>query len=98
MSNDLIRIINHFTPKHQRIKLLEELGETTASLARYVCNPNELTLHNVKEELIDTMLLMEQFMIIHNVKKSEIHLMKEMKVSRTLERMKENENNFGSEI
>ena len=82
-------IINHYKKDHQQIKLLEELSEAAASIARYINEPSAINLYSAKEELVDTLSLIEQFFIIHNIKKSEIYLIQETKNERTLQRIKE---------
>jgi len=82
------KIIEIYGSRHQTIKLLEELGEASASVSRYINNPNDANLHGVKEELCDCLILIEQFFLITNTKKSEIALITELKLDRTLQRIK----------
>jgi len=83
------KICEYYGVEHQLVKLLEELGEASASVARYINKPSDNNLHGAKEELCDCLILIEQFFLITNTKKSEIALITEMKLDRTLQRIKD---------
>jgi len=83
------KIIGHFGADKQILKSMEELSELIQALARHQVEPSEANLYNIKEEIADCTIMIMQLCIIYNIKESEISFIKETKLARVMDRIKE---------
>jgi len=78
------KIIEHYGKAKQLTKTCEEASEMIQAICKYQLDPSDLTLYNVKQELGDVYIMMEQVAIILNIKKSEIEVCPECRSIDTL--------------
>ena len=81
MKVELIQIIAYYGEKHQKNKAIEELLELASAIYD---NDKE----NVIEEIADVLIMIEQMQLIFGITNDDIQKVKEFKIKRTLERMK----------
>lgn len=81
MKAELIQIIAHYGEKHQKDKAIEELQELASAIYD---NDKE----HVTEEIADVLIMIEQMQLIFGITNDDIQKIKEFKIKRTLERMK----------
>ena len=81
MKVELIQIIAYYGEKHQKNKAIEELLELASAIYG---NDKE----NVIEEIADVLIMIEQMQLIFGITNDDIQKVKEFKIKRTLERMK----------
>lgn len=64
---DLEDIIKHYGREHQQLKAVEEMAELTQAIAKHLNadDPIGPTLENVKEELADVKVMVDQLLIIY---------------------------------
>lgn len=85
---DLEDIIKHYGKNHQEIKAIEEMSELIQALSKHLMqeDPIGATLENVKEEIADVKVMVDQLMIIYG-EDNIIETVKE-KIERQKERMR----------
>lgn len=86
MKEDLLKIIEHFGVNNQQRKLNEEIFELQEAITIYEQGNNQ-SCDDIKEEITDVMLLLEQFKLHYDITSEEITEMFWKKVNRTLERI-----------
>ena len=75
-----LRAINHFGPKHQKGKLIEELAELTVEITREQDGRTDKA--KIREELADVIIMCEQMRIIFGAADVDAE------IARKLERLK----------
>lgn len=87
IDNDLFRIIGHYGVTAQKSKAIEELIELSEVLIKDV-NKNKLNVDALYEEMADVEIMMKQLGIIYNIDKNRLQQEEDMKIQRTLERIR----------
>lgn len=83
------RIALNYGFKHQAIKLIEELSELQQGLSKALTEDNIIqALPNIKEEIADVEIMLEQIKFLLNLNQEEIEEIKEFKIDRQLLRIK----------
>jgi hypothetical protein len=89
MYKELAEITKHYGVEHQRLKLIEELSELIRALSLYHNDESYGNRYNIQQEMADCYILMAQVAESLNLKKSEIEFTKELKIERTMMRIKD---------
>lgn len=84
-----ISIIEHYGAEKQSLKSCEELGELIRSISRLVFNHSKENLDNLKEEIADVLIMVEQLKYLYGIIDSDIDSIITQKLNRTLKRIKE---------
>lgn len=87
MKEDLLKIINHYGINNQQRKLEEEVFELQEAIIKYENNCN-LTRENIKEEIADVSVLLQQISEYYDISFEDIYPIMKNKINRTMERMK----------
>ena len=93
MKKDLLKIIEHFGVNNQQRKLNEEVFELNEAIFEYEYedykfeNDTVLKKH-IAEEIVDVMILLEQFYYYYRLDEKTLLKIEENKINRTLERIK----------
>ena len=96
MNNDLKMIAEHFGPRKQLAKMIEECSELIEAVNVYHddlvldSNPLDASIHrlHVVEEMADVQILIDQLTHLLYAK-DELKQMREFKIERTKQRMKD---------
>ena len=88
MKNNLEIIIDTYGYEKQSRKAMEELGELTVAINKYIDNPLEGNFDNLIEEIADVEIMLEQLKIMHNIEIHKIIKIKKEKIDRELGRIK----------
>ena len=99
MKEDLLKIIEHYSPTHQLKKLSEEVYELQESVLeyhheeyKYYPEIEKKLKEHIVEEIADVMVLLNQFIHYYGIEEIDILKVMKYKVDRQMERMK-NDNN-----
>lgn len=87
MKKGIKLIADHYGNEHQTVKAMEELAELIQALAR----GDEA---NIKEEMADVFVMLEQLKYLHRISEIEISRIMFRKITRQIERI-DNENKAG---
>lgn len=82
MSGRIRKILNYFGKTSQKQKTVEELAELIVAIQK-----NDL--ENIKEEISDVEIMLEQLKEIYGILENDIDRIKDYKLERTINRMKE---------
>ena len=99
MKEKLLKIIQHYGPRHQQRKLQEEVGELLEAITihelkksvEYDIPLTEIigTKEHIIEEIGDVLNVVEQFMYYYEIDINDVIESKHKKVDRQLKRMEE---------
>ncbi len=94
MSEDLLKIINHYGVNAQQRKLAEEIFELQEQITQYehylsCFSSRMLSTDKIAEEIADVMVLLNQFKLNYGISDEEISERMQFKIDRQLERIKE---------
>ena len=67
---------------------IEELSELQKELCKMLRNENTSNLEQIKDEIADVQIMMEQIICFLNINKTELESIKKKKLLRTRERLK----------
>ena len=86
------RAVLHFGPRRQMVKAMEELGELTQAIARYVGAKDEggaggFEMESVAEEIADVEIMLQQVRIICDIAPELEGIWRERKLRRLMGRM-----------
>lgn len=89
MKENLLKIIEHYSPTHQLKKLSEEVFELQEAIIKAE-NPFEpiQDIDHIVEEIADVMVLLNQFIHYYGIEEIDILKMMKCKVDRQIERIK----------
>lgn len=87
MENILERIIDNYGYETQSRKAMEELGELTVAINKYLDEPTKKRYSNLVEEIADVEIMLEQLKIMHDIEENEVLEVKNMKIERELQRI-----------
>ena len=100
MEKDLLKIIEHFGVNNQQRKLQEEVFELQEAITKYEefnnriedlaiydIDETELKKEHIAEEIVDVMILLEQFFHHYGLDEKTLLKIEENKIIRTLERI-----------
>lgn len=97
MTNDLMKIANHYGYEPQTRQTIEELNELAVAISHYLRKDDADNLENVLEEIADVQIMLEQYIYLLEQKKglrwlnSGITSIKHKKINRQIERVKADE-------
>ena len=100
MKEDLLKIIKHYGVNHQQRKLQEEVFELNEAIIqaeefhRFNERYNIFNKQNIKEEIADVLVMLEQFRLYYGIPVGNIKEVMEYKVKRQIERIKNESNRF----
>ena len=83
-----LKLIQKFGVENQCVVAVEELSELQKEVCKMLRKIGNV--HNLAEEIADTLIVIEQLMLIHNCE-SEVVLLKQQKLQRVYERYLKNE-------
>lgn len=83
-----LKLIQKFGVETQSVVAVEELSELQKEVCKMLRKIGNV--HNLAEEIADTLIVIEQLMLIHNCE-SEVVLLKQQKLQRVYERYLKNE-------
>lgn len=87
MTNEEIKIAEHYGINNQMLKLIEESGELIqAIIKKIICEPTEEINNHLIEELADTTLVLDQVIYLIGCK-DKVSKIRKYKATRTIERM-----------
>ena len=86
MSKELYKILLSKNTNAQVTVAIEELAELQKELTKFLRGKHERT--NILEEYVDVSIMLEQLQLLFNFKKREIEKIKDLKIKRIEERMK----------
>lgn len=87
MTNEEIKIAEHYGTKHQLLKLIEESGELIQAIIKKIIYEPSFEIDNhLIEEIADTGFVLDQIVYLLGCEE-EVDKMRKYKVTRTLERM-----------
>lgn len=89
---NLKKIAGHYGLQAQKGMLIEEMAELMQAVNKYDRNPSYKNLENLTEEIADVEIMRTQAKYLYGIMQENIDKIKDKKIQRTLERMK-NENN-----
>lgn len=78
-----LKLIQKFGVETQSVVAVEELSELQKEVCKMLRKIGNV--HNLAEEIADTLIVIEQLMLIHNCE-SEVVLLKQQKLQRVCER------------
>ena len=78
-----LKLIQKFGVENQCVVAVEELSELQKEVCKMLRKIGNV--HNLAEEIADTLIVIEQLMLIHNCE-SEVVLLKQQKLQRVYER------------
>lgn len=78
-----LKLIQKFGVETQSVVAVEELSELQKEVCKMLRKIGNV--HNLAEEIADTLIVIEQLMLIHNCE-SEVMLLKQQKLQRVCER------------
>lgn len=78
-----LKLIQKFGVETQSVVAVEELSELQKEVCKMLRKIGNV--HNLAEEIADTLIVIEQLMLIHNCE-SEVVLLKQQKLQRVYER------------
>lgn len=87
MENNLEIIIDTYGYEKQSRKAIEELGELTVAINKYIDSPLESNFNNLVEEIADVEIMLGQLKIIHDIDNDLIDRVKKEKINRELSRI-----------
>jgi NTP pyrophosphatase (non-canonical NTP hydrolase) len=82
MDKNIEYILNFYGHQKQKIKVIEELAELTKAICK-----NDI--ENINEELADVEIMLQQLKIIFDIDQNKIEKLKQDKIERTLNKIKE---------
>ena len=86
---DIGRILSMSTERAQLCVAIEELSELTKEICKYQRDPiMEKHYDFIKEELADVMIVCKEIQVLFGISEDELNDETEFKISRTLERLK----------
>ena len=88
MSDVLKKIIKHYGEPMQTLKAVEELTELQEVLIKSLTK-GKMSRDELLSELADVVIMVDQLMIIYSIEDSELAKVRRAKVTRTIERMEE---------
>lgn len=77
----------HYGLDHQQLKAIEELGEASAAISRYVLDPSDRNLRQLAEELADAQIMIDQLLALSPMLKCYFVQKRSYKIERQLMRM-----------
>lgn len=77
-------VINIYGSESQQIQAIEEFSELSQALAKNLKGKGDID--NIKEEIADAAIMLEQLQIIFKIKDEEIYKIIDKKLDRTLDR------------
>lgn len=80
-------IAKHYGLDHQQMKTIEELGEASAAISRYVLDPSDRNLRQLAEELADAQIMIDQLLALSPMLKCYFVQKRSYKIERQLMRM-----------
>ena len=83
-----LKLIQKFGVENQSVVAVEELSELQKEVCKMLRKIGNV--HNLAEEIADTLIVIEQLMLIHDCE-SEVVLLKQQKLQRVYERYLKNE-------
>lgn len=89
MYRQLREIIEHYGINHQMIVACEELGELIQAISKSVRYPENYDIENLKEEMADVFVVLQELMLIHNIEWTNIIAIANSKIARQKKRMEE---------
>lgn len=82
------KILDHYGIDHQSFKASEELAECIRAVARCRMEQTSLeALDNLREEIADSMVVLDQIMQFYGIEWSEIEAIADSKIDRQLRRI-----------
>lgn len=78
----LNRAISFFGIEKQQVVCIEEMAELTQQLSKLIINHKNKSVDGMKEEFVDTLIMLNQIKIIYNISDEEIENRKEMKYTK----------------
>lgn len=82
-------IMDNYGLYHQLGQLMEECGELIVAASHFCRNPDDFKSQtNLKEEMADVVVVLDQILVRMGVTKEELAFMEESKINRQLERIK----------
>lgn len=82
----LVETIYHYGENNQKMKAIEELSE----LIKAICKND---IENIREEIADVYVMLEQLEIIYTFPHDSIERIKEEKIKRTIEQIERSKKN-----
>lgn len=64
MEPTIQKAIEHYGTEHQLLKLIEEMGELTSSIIKYIQTGSQVELGNVRAEKTDVKILLDQLELV----------------------------------
>lgn len=92
MINNLEKIVDFYGYEKQSRKTMEELGELTVAINKYIDEPKESKFLNLIEEIADVEIMLQQLKIIHDIGPDVIYDIKVNKIKRQLNRINREKN------
>ena len=89
MYNQLREIIEHYGVNHQKMVACEELGELIQAISKSVRYPETYDIENLKGEMADVFVVLQELMLIHNIEWTNIIAIAFSKIERQKKRMEE---------
>ena len=86
MRNECKQIVDHYGPKAQVQKALEEQIELAEVLIKWL-NGKKVDVGDIRTEIADNHIMLNQLLLIFGITDSAIEAEVEMKLKRTLNRM-----------
>ena len=82
-------IAKHYGLEHQQLKAIEELGEASAAIARYIVDPGDGGLKDMASELADVQIMIDQLLVLNPMLEYHFERQKKYKTGRQIQRMVE---------
>lgn len=82
-------VIFHYGTEKQSLKACEELAELIRSISKLRFKLSDENVENLKEEIADVVIMIEQMKHLYNVSDEEIDRIVEQKLDRTFKRIEE---------
>ena len=82
-------VISHYGTDKQSLKACEELAELIRSISKLRFKLSDENVENLKEEIADVEIMIEQMKHLYNVSDEEIDRIVEQKLDRTFKRIEE---------
>ena len=89
MYSQLREIIDHYGVNHQKMVACEELGELIQAISKSVRYPETYDIENLKGEMADVFIVLQEMMLIHNIEWTNIIAIANSKIARQKKRMEE---------
>lgn len=89
MDSQLREIIEHYGVNHQKMVACEELAELIQAISKSVRYPESYDIENLKGEMADVFIVLQEMMLIHNIEWTNIIAIADSKISRQKKRMEE---------